>query len=134
MRFLNALPWILLGVLMVLHGFAHLPAVLGSWGLATFDDVSFQPNVLLTGAGDNLVRVLGAVWFLAAVSYVVAGIGVLRRAYWWPLLTAVAIVLSLPMTMLWREDAVIGLVLNSAILALMAGWLLIGLQRTRQPA
>jgi hypothetical protein len=126
MRFLNSLPWIALGGLMILHGFAHTPGILGSWNLATFDDVTRQPNVLFTNAGDGLLYVLGFIWFAAAISFVIAGIGVLRQAVWWPMMTAVALVLSLGVTLLWHQDAFIGLVLNAILLAIMAGLYLLG--------
>jgi hypothetical protein len=126
MRFLHYLPWIALGGLMILHGFAHTPAILGSWDIATFDDVSRQPNILLTNAGNTMILVLGGIWFLAAVSFIVAGIGVLRQAFWWPVVTALALTLSVTMTMLWRHDAAIGLLLNAVILAVMTAMYLIG--------
>jgi hypothetical protein len=132
MRLVYYLPWMLLGGLMSLHGVAHTPAVLGSWNLATFDDVSHQPNVLLTNAGDGLLMLLGGIWLLAALAFVVAGIGVLRQATWWPVATATAVVLSIPMTMLWREDAVVGLVLNALILGMMGVWFLTGTRRESQ--
>lgn len=132
MRFLRSLPWLIGGVLLILHGFAHTPATLGSWGLATFEDVSRQPNFLLTSAGDGMLIILGTVWLLAAISFVFAGVGILRQSYWWPMMTALALVLSVPMTMLWRDDAVIGLLLNGILLAFMAVWYLIGMREERK--
>lgn len=126
MRFLHYIPWIALGGLMILHGFAHTPAILGSWGLATFEDVSRQPNMLLTSAGDGMLLVLGGLWFIAALSFIIAGIGVLRQAFWWPMMASLALVLSVSMTMLWRNDAAIGLLLNGVILAIMAAMYLVG--------
>jgi hypothetical protein len=126
MRFFNNLPWIALGGLMILHGFAHLPAILGSWKLATVDDVSFQPNVLFTNASDALVYALGAVWLVAALSFILAGVGVLRKSFWWPAATAFALVLSVSMTMLWQQDAAIGLVLNGFLMLVLMGLYLIG--------
>jgi hypothetical protein len=103
------------GVLLMLHGIAHAPGALGSLKLATFDDVSFQPD-LLPGAGDGLVMLLGVIWVLAAAAFVVAGIGLILR--WSRATVAVlgAIALSLPLTVLWYQDAVAGLILNGAIL------------------
>jgi hypothetical protein len=132
MRFLSNLPWIGLGGLMILHGIAHSPAVLGSWKLASFEDVSFQPNVLFTSASDPLVYALGAVWFLAALSFIVAGIGVLRQAFWWPVVTAFALVLSVSMTLLWQQDAAIGLVLNGFLLVVLTAMYLLGQLEERQ--
>jgi hypothetical protein len=134
MRFLRFLPYLFAGGLMMLHGFAHLPGVLGSWGIATFEDVSRQPNILLTNASDPVVWALGAVWLLAALSFVVAGVGVLRRSDWWPVAGVVAIVVSLPVTILWKDDAVIGLVLNGVLLAGLAVWYVMTPVRERSTA
>lgn len=133
MKHLHVLGSILLGGVMALHGIAHLPAVLGSWGIATFEDVSVQPNVWLTDAGDGALFVLGAVWLLAAVSFVAAGFGAVRRLAWWPVMAALAIALSVPMTILWQEDAAIGLFLNAALIAILAGWFLAGSVREKMP-
>lgn len=132
MRFVRNLPWIIGGLFLILHGFAHMPAVFGSWNIATFDDVTRQPNFLLTSAGDTMIYVLGAVWFFAALSFVIAGIGVLRQSAWWPMMIALALVLSVPMTVLWREDAFAGLLINGVLLAAMGVWYLLGIREERQ--
>jgi hypothetical protein len=134
MRFLRNLPFIGLGLMMILHGFAHLPAVFGSWKLATFEDISYQPNIIFSNAGDTLVQVLGFIWLAAAIAFVVAGIGVLRRAQWWAGATLIALAFSMPMTVLWIEDAVIGMVLNLAILLGILAWVLITSGETRKLA
>ncbi len=126
MRFFNNLPWIGLGGFMILHGFAHSPAILGSWNLLSIDDVSRQPNFLLTNVSEGTLYVLGGIWFLAALSFVIAGIGVLRKAFWWPMMTAIALVLSFSMTILWRQDAAIGLVLNGGFMAVLMAMYLMG--------
>jgi hypothetical protein len=126
MRFLHHLPWIAFGGLMILHGFAHSPGIFGSWQLITVEDVSHQPNILLTNAGDVMMLFLGGIWFLAAISFVIAGIGVLRQSSWWPMATAVALVLSVTITLLWRQDAAIGLLLNAVILVIMGTMYLMG--------
>lgn len=132
MRFVRNLPWIISGLFLILHGFAHSPAILGSWNLVSLDDVTRQPNFLLTNAGDAMLYVLGTIWFLAALSFVIAGIGVLRQSAWWPMMMALALVLSVPMTMLWREDAFIGLIINGVLLAIMGSWYLLGIREERQ--
>ncbi len=108
-------------LLLILHGFAHLPGVLGAWKLKTFDDVSFQPNAIFTDASDTTVFLLGIVWFMAAIGFVVAGISVLVHYDWWPHIALRAVVTSLIPTILWNEDARIGLVLNIGLLIVVLG-------------
>lgn len=108
-------------LLLILHGFAHLPGVLGSWKLKTFDDVSFQPNALLTDASDTTVFLLGVVWLMAAIGFLVAGVSMLVHYDWWPHIALRAVVTSLIPTTLWNEDARIGLMLNIALLIVILG-------------
>jgi hypothetical protein len=108
-------------IFLALHAIAHGPGILGAWKIAEIEDASFQPNVLLTGASDTLVAVLGAIWLVAAVAYLVAAYGLLRNARWWPGATLAAALVSLTMTILWAEDAVVGLVVNIAVLAALLG-------------
>jgi hypothetical protein len=110
-------------IFLALHAIAHGPGILGAWKIAEFEEASFQPNLLLTGASDTLVAVLGAAWLVAAIAYLVAAYGLLRNARWWPGATLVAALVSLAMTVLWADDAVIGLVVNIAVVAaLLALW------------
>jgi hypothetical protein len=115
MRGVRAVPVVLAGLLLIAHGLAHAPGILGSFDLATFEDASRQPNLLFTGAGDFLIQTLGVVWTLAALSFVVAGAGVLFRRAWSRTAAWVAVALSLPVTVLWYQDAIVGLVLNVSI-------------------
>jgi hypothetical protein len=121
MRYLTRAARLFLGVLMILHGIAHGPGVLGSWSLASFEDVSRQPNILLGDAGDGVVFVLGALYLLAGLGFVIAGAALLLRVAWWQRLATAAVLLSLVVTTLWWSDAIVGLVLNVAVLAVLAG-------------
>ena len=121
------------GVVLVLHGLAHAPGVLASWGLASYENVSYQPNILLETASDGVVRLLGAVWLMAGAAFVFAGISILRQAPWWRPATLVACLLSLTVSTLWLEDAIVGLVINLGVLALLAGlWAGLAWQSTRK--
>jgi hypothetical protein len=121
MRYLTRAGSLFLGVLMILHGIAHGPGVLGSWNLATFEDVSRQPNILLEHAGDGVIFLLGALYLLAGLGFVVAGAATLLRVAWWPRIATAAVLLSLVVTTLWWRDAIAGLVINMALLAVLAG-------------
>jgi hypothetical protein len=132
MQLLRYLSLLLASVFLILHGFAHSLGVLGSWNLMTFDDLSRQPNFWLTSAGDELLFVLGFFWLLAAVSFIAAGIGMLRHSFWWPTAVAFALVISVPMTLLWHNDAFIGIVLNGLIMAAMALWYLLNVRQEGQ--
>lgn len=115
MTYLRRVGTIIAGVFLMLHGIAHAPGALGSLKLATFEDVSFQPN-LYAGAPDALVMLLGAIWVVAGLAFVSAGVGQLRQRTWAPMATLGALLVSLPLTILWYQNAVAGLVLNGVVL------------------
>ncbi len=74
---------ILLGVLMILHGFAHVVGFAGPWGLSK--SVPYKTTVL----GGHLdlgalgIRVLGLFWLGCAIAFAVTGLATLVRAHWW---------------------------------------------------
>lgn len=114
----RARTWLRIGaaIFLALHAIAHSPGILGAWKIAELEDASFRPNVLLTDASDTLVAVLGAFWLIAAVTYLMATVGLFRSAPWWRTATFIAALVSLAMCLLWLEDAIAGLVVNIAIL------------------
>lgn len=117
MRKVQRVAVIVAGLITALHGIAHAPGALGSLDLATFEDASRQPNLLFTDAGDSLILVLGILWAVAGVLFILGGIGVaLNRDKALPVV-ALALAVSLPLTVLWYQDAVAGLVLNIVLLA-----------------
>ncbi|HEV2072190.1 MAG TPA: hypothetical protein VGR29_00995 [Thermomicrobiales bacterium] len=87
--------------------------------MTTFEDISHHPNILLEHADDGVVSPLGVLFLLAGLTFIGAGIGVLRRAPWWPPAVAAALSLSLVVTILWSKDAIAGLVINIAVLIVL---------------
>lgn len=110
----------LFGVVLILHGLAHTPGVLNAWKITDVEDVSFQPNVWLTDASDNLVALLGSVWLVAAVTFVAAGMALIVGRGGWLRVGALATAVSLVPCLLWREDALFGLVLNGVLIVAFA--------------
>ena len=84
MNYLQKAAILLFGVLLIPHGMAHGPGVLGSWNVTTFKNSSHQPNILLEHVSDGVVSLLGVLFLLAGLTFVGAEIGVLHRAPWWP--------------------------------------------------
>jgi hypothetical protein len=120
MKRLRLLARLAFGAFLVLHGAVHAMGALGTWDLATFEGASSRPNVLLDGAGDGVVRLLGGLWLLAGVAFVVAGVGVVRRAAWSARAAAIAALASLVVTALWKDDAPVGLSIDVAVLVAFA--------------
>jgi hypothetical protein len=109
---------IALAVLMVLHGIAHLPGVVGSWRLAPLAAIPVHTTVLAgrLDVGEGGMRALGVGWLLVAVGvWVVAG-GAIVQSPWWVPAAAGAAVVSLALSVLELPYARIGVAVNLLIL------------------
>jgi hypothetical protein len=115
---------IALGILMLLHGIAHLPGFLGAWRLAALEGMPYKTTILAgrLDLGDAGIRLVGAVWLVLALGFVLAALATLAgRGWWWPAALCAALGSLLLSALEWPE-ARIGVAVNLAILAaLLAG-------------
>lgn len=106
-------------VLLALHGFAHQVGFLASWQLREFRDAPLDTR-LLAGRLDVGVagtRVMGILWLVTGLAFMVAAVAVWRRVEWWPELALGLAAFSLALSVLGWPDARIGVAANLAILA-----------------
>jgi hypothetical protein len=69
------------------------------------------------------IRVVGLLWLLAAIGFVVAGVAVFTLRPWWGIVTLGVTLFSLALCILGWPDARFGLLINLIILAyLLFGW------------
>jgi hypothetical protein len=118
--------WLRVGfaILLLAHGIAHLPGLLGAWRLATFPELPYH-TTLLAGrldVGDGGMRVMGALWLVVALAFVAAATGAFLGRGWWTSLAVAAALASLALCALEWPAARIGAVVNGVIL----GGLLVG--------
>jgi hypothetical protein len=110
---------ILLGLVLLLHGAAHLPGFVNEWRLANLEGLPYRTTVLAgrLDLGDAGIRVVGALWFVAAIAFGVAGAAALWNWSWWiPAATGVTLG-SLLLSLVELPDSRIGVVVNLVILA-----------------
>jgi hypothetical protein len=96
----------LLGLFVILHGLVHLWFFTLSQRL-----VEFKPEMAWTGKswifsnflGDSTVRFIASTLFvLAAIAFVISGVGIFARAeWWWQMLLGSAIFSSTILFLLW---------------------------------
>ena len=125
---------IIYGIFIVLHGLVHMFYFAHSLRLfelrpgLTWPDGSWAFARL---AGDETTRILAAIFCaLAAVVFVIGGIGGLAGADWWrPLITGAAVVSIMVTILFWDgkmqhldDKGFIGLLINLAILAALFIW------------
>ena len=103
--------------LLAVHGLIHAVGFAGAWGLAEFQGASRVPTNFVTARPDDpIVRILGIVWLLALVTFVVAAYLLLMdSAAWRPVAIAAAAVSMVPVA-LWWQNAPMGAVANALVL------------------
>ena len=113
-----------LAVLVTFHGLAHLPGFAGSWRLADLPDFPYHTRLLQgrIDVGDGGMRLIGAIWLLVTLAFVVAGLGGIGDEGWWAGTAFIAALVSLVLCAIEWPAARIGVPVNVAIvLALLAG-------------
>ena len=111
--------YIALAALIALHGLAHMVGFAAPYGYMK------NPPLALTGSS---AKILGIFWFIAAVVFVVAAIGLMRKASWWTPVTLVACLLSIALSTVALPYAKIGLFVDVALVAFLfvnrgSGWI-----------
>ena len=108
------------GVFFLLHGLVHLLWFVVPWRITTVDGLPYATTVLLNrvNLGETGIRIVGLLWLLATLGWVVAGIGVIILASWWQALTLAVALFSLLLCILGLPVTKYGLLINLAILAL----------------
>lgn len=105
-------------LVLVVHGFVHLLGTAAYLKLATVPNLPYK-TTFLNGAwdiGNNGVRVLGVLWAVAAVGFIVGAAGMVGRAPWWHVVLLTVTCLSLALTTLDWTVAYAGVVVDVVIL------------------
>ncbi|MCC6613036.1 MAG: hypothetical protein IT320_06125 [Anaerolineae bacterium] len=116
-------------IVMVAHGLGHVMGVMEAWTSVPMGFAErpwlFSDAVTIESA---LGRALSAVWLIAMVGFVVAGIGLATNQDWWPTLAVVAAIISLVAIVPWwgvmpTGSAIGAIVVDVVVLAaLLPGW------------
>ena len=109
---------IALVALLAVHGLIHAMGLAGTWGWAEFEGASQTPTNFITARPeDPVVRVLGTVWLLALMAFLVAAVLLMGDSAVWRPAALVAVAISMVPVVLWWEDAPMGAVANALVLA-----------------
>jgi len=118
-----------LAVFLALHGLVHVIGFTNAWGLGSPKGVK-HTTLILNGSvdvGDAAMKALGFVWLAAVVAFLVVAVMVWRGHPWARRTTIVVVVASLVLCTIALPNAVIGLVIDVVLLALLAvasSWLI----------
>jgi len=112
---------IVLAILLVLHGAAHLVGFVVPWRLASLPDAP-RGTTIFAGAvdvGDAGIRAVGVGWLLLAIAFVVVAAGLLQGAPWWYPAALVVLTASAVFCVVGWPAARIGLWVNAGVIALV---------------
>ena len=111
---------LLLSVVLVGHGVAHLVGFVSSWRLMRLPEVPYRTTIFggRVDLGDGGIRVVGVLWLLAGVSFVAGAWAVMSGSSVWQLVVTFAFGVSLVLCFAGWPDARLGFVANGVVLGL----------------
>ena len=115
---------IIIAIFFILHGLIHLIGFLVSWRIITTDEMPYKTTLLAgrVDVGDVGIKLVGILWILGAVGFVIAGYGLWMMAPWWFSATLGATLYSLVLCVVGWPDSQFGVYINLIIL----GYLFLG--------
>ena len=110
-----------LGFFLLAHGVAHLVGFVSSWKLATLAELPYKTTLFAgrINVGDVGIRVMGTLWLLTALAFVVAASAVVMTADWAGRLMLAAAVASLMLCVAGWPDARIGVAVDVGLVLLL---------------
>jgi len=110
---------IIIAILMVLHGVAHLVGFLGSWRLSA--KIAYKTTLFADhlDVGATGIRVVGIGWLVAALGLAAAGVAAGISTDRWASIAFVAIAFSTALCVAALPETKIGLVVNVVLVALL---------------
>jgi hypothetical protein len=112
---------VILVLLLLAHGIAHLPGFLANWQLRSFPELPFRTTVFAGTfeVGPVGIKAIGAGWLLVAIAFGFAALGVLLRWGWWQPLAYGAVGASVLLSAAGWPEARLGLVANVLVVVLI---------------
>jgi hypothetical protein len=103
---------------IALHGAIHLIGFVVPWRIAALDGFPYRVTALggLADLGELGARMVGLAWLACAVGFIVAGVGIARRAPWALPLTAVLAGVSVVLCVMGLPETAAGVVVNVGII------------------
>ena len=110
-----------LAFFLLAHGVAHLVGFVSSWKLATLAELPYKTAVFSgrVDVGDAGIRVMGVLWLLAALAFLVAAFAVATETGWAVRFTFATVIASLILSVVSWPDARIGVAVNVGLALLL---------------
>ncbi|MBS1493319.1 MAG: hypothetical protein JST55_07410 [Bacteroidetes bacterium] len=103
---------IIFAVIVLIHGLIHLMGFVNQWNIKK---ISQFTGVTLFPVSESLSKILGIVWLITALLFVIAATGFSFGKDWWSVIGIVAIIISQLLIIIYWKDAKAGTIANSII-------------------
>jgi hypothetical protein len=112
---------IIAAIFLILHGLIHLIGFLVPWGLVKIDSFKYGTTILAgkVDLGETGIRIVGLLWIVGAIGFVIAGIGLWMVLPWWFTLLMAVTLYSLVLCILGWPDSQYGFYINLIILGVL---------------
>jgi hypothetical protein len=109
----------IIGLVLIAHGLAHSLGFFVPWRIGPGKSSPYNTTILngSIDLGDIGIRVMGILWLVPGLAFVVAGIGVMAASSWGGIVTLDAAMFSLILSIIGWPDSRVGVFINVAILA-----------------
>ncbi|MHA2249650.1 MAG: hypothetical protein ACXAD7_04770 [Candidatus Kariarchaeaceae archaeon] len=104
--------WVLVAI-MTIHGLIHLMGGLSELDLAEIEDISGETLFTLSNTAR---KVLGVIWLLVVVLFLIASYGLISENDWWQIIAIIAVAVSQILIIIWWTDAKFGTIANFLII------------------
>ena len=115
---------ILLGLMLGAHGIAHLVGFLVPWRLTTVSEVPYSTTILAGSVdiGPTGARVIGLMWLVVALAFLLVAGGVWLQAAWWYRAAFTAVIVSTALCVLGWPEARLGIPANVVLAGFLIAW------------
>ena len=109
-------------VILAAHGLAHLPGFVGPWKFSA--GVPYKTTILggRLDVGDVGAKVVGVLWLLLAVAFVLLAWVAYAGAPWWPLGALAVASVSLLLCLIHWPETIIGVVIDILLIIVILTW------------
>ena len=121
---------VIAAIYLIVHGLIHLFGFVVNFQIAEIEDITYKTTALAgkLDVGHLGTRVLGIVWLLAAVAFVISGATIFASPPWWWSFTLAATLVSLAICILGWPDARFGVLADVIVLVFLflgptLGWI-----------
>ena len=111
-----------LAFVLVAHGIAHLVGFISSWKLAALAELPYKTTIFSgrLDMGDAGIRVVGVLWLLGALAFLVAAIALATGTGWAGRFMLAAVTASALLCVAGWPDARLGLAVNLGLALVFA--------------